>query len=205
MSNKWLVCSCIATGGGLLSGAFYLLFSEYSVFSDEQLWGLNSLWSTVLLWAFSVLFLLALLFNILAFLELERQEELLNPLAWVNDGKDAPEQLHYEQSTALFLKQLKQEMVTFELQAPYYLMHDGKSASLLYIQTDAQDSLTISMVRSLFQQMLKKSCQRGVIVTNQRLSSQVKLFANEAGIELLDHAKLSTYLAKEEKGDLVLI
>ncbi|MFC4655501.1 MULTISPECIES: restriction endonuclease [Rheinheimera] len=205
MNNKWLICSCIATGVGILAGAGYLMFSEYSVLSGYQDWVLSSFWSNLLLWTFVVMFLMALVFNVLAFLELERQEDLLNPMAWLNEGKGARSQQQYKYSTDLLLEHLQRDMDSLERHDSHYLVRNRHQALLVYIQQDAEEPLTVSLVRSVFQQMLMQNCQRGLIVSCQRINSQVRLFANEAGIELFDHQKLKRYLSTEQSGQLALI
>ncbi len=97
------ISSCIATAAGVVAGATYLLFSEYSVLSGGQTWVLSSTWSSVMLWLFVTLFLLALLFNILAFLELERQEEVLNPMWWPQGTKLGRQQQQFKRKYSAFI------------------------------------------------------------------------------------------------------
>jgi len=205
MSNKWLISSCIATGAGILAGAAYLLFSEYSVLSNYQGWVLSSFWSNFLLWSFVSTFLLALIFNVMAFLELERKEDLLNPMAWLSDGTSSQAKQQYKQNADLLLQQLQREMDSLEQHDSHYLVRNHHQALLLYIEQDTDMPLTVSTVRQVFQQMLLQNCQRGLIICCQRISSQVRLFANEAGIELFDHSKLKRYLNSEQAVKLAMI
>ncbi|GAA0657632.1 MULTISPECIES: restriction endonuclease [Rheinheimera] len=205
MNNKWLISSCIATAAGIVAGATYLLFSEYSVLSGGQSWVLSATWSSVMLWLFVSMFLLALLFNILAFLELERQEEVLNPMWWPQGTKLGRQQQQFKENTQHLLQFFGREMESVEDCDSHFLVRRQQQALLLYIQPELDQALTVAQVRSVFQQMLSLNCQRGLIVCYQKINSQVRLFAAEAGIELFDQQRLKKYINAENFSQLALI
>lgn len=205
MNNKWLISSCVATAAGIAAGATYLLFSEYSVLSGSQNWVLNSGWSSAMLWLFVLMFLLALFFNILAFLELERQEAVLNPMWWPQGNKLARQQQQFKENTQLLLQFFGREMESLEDCDSHFLVRRQQQALLLYIQPELDQALTVAQVRSVFQQMLSLNCQRGLIVCYQKINSQVRLFATEAGIELFDQQRLKKYMNAESFDQLALI
>jgi hypothetical protein len=205
MNNKWLISSCVATAAGIIAGATYLLFSEYSVLSGSQSWVLSSTWSSVMLWLFVTMFLLALLFNILAFLELESQEELLNPVWWPQGNKLQRQQQQFKENTQLLLQFYGREMEAVEGRESHFLVRRQQQALLLYIQPELDQALTVAQVRSVFQQMLSLNCQRGLIVSYQKINSQVRLFAAEAGIELFDQQRLKKYVSDQNFSQLALI
>ena len=205
MNNKWLISSCVATAAGIIAGATYLLFSEYSVLSGSQSWVLSSTWSSVMLWLFVSMFLLALLFNILAFLELERQEEVLNPMWWPQPGKLGRQQQLFKENIQHLLQFFGRDLESVGDDDAHFLVRRQQQALLLYIEPELDQALTVAQIRSFFQQMLALNCQRGLIVSYQKINSQVRLFASEAGIELLDQHRLKKYIQAENFSQLALI
>ncbi|RVT47941.1 hypothetical protein EMM73_04130 [Rheinheimera sediminis] len=205
MNNKWLISSCVATAAGIIAGAIYLLFSEYSVLSGSQSWVLSSTWSSAMLWLFVAMFLFALIFNILAFLELERQEEVLNPMWWPQGHKLGKQQQQFRENTQILLQFFGREMEEVEGHASHYLVRRQQHALLLFIQPELEQALTVAQARAVFQQMLSLNCQRGLMVCYQKVNSQVRLFAAEAGIELFDQQRLKKYMNAENFEQLALI
>ncbi|MDP4527599.1 restriction endonuclease [Alkalimonas delamerensis] len=188
LRSQWLLLSTISTLLGIVAGACYLLFSEHSIVFSQSALVLSEFWSTFLLWAFVLLFVSALMFNLLAFIEMD------SGTRWrVLSNRLQGEQGRLEQQEFFFTR-LKQQMQQQGKLLP--VLDDGSEVffwqhsvgkTLVYFYPDADNMVTIECLRDQFQQMLSYDCAQGMLISFQGFTSQARIFAREANIELIEY------------------
>jgi hypothetical protein len=189
MKNKWLLISSVSTGLGIIAGAIYLFFAEHSLLLSNNNWVLSAFWSAFMLWAFVLLFMMALVFNVLAFFELDDRHNVFGlsfPLRRLLSSADKHQQFLHDAEVFL-LRQGK--LCASARVSPKYKCLQGEKEKLVYLHQKKQ-SVDITQIRALFQQMLAADISMGVVVSYAGFSSQAWIFAREANIELLDAKSL---------------
>lgn len=188
MRSQWLLLSTISTLLGIAAGALFLLFSEHSIVFSQSALVLSEFWSTFLLWAFVLLFVSALMFNLIAFIEMDSGNRWL-----ALPKRFQREQDRFEQQEFFFsrLKQQLQQQGTMEPASTdgteVFFWHSKTGKTLVYFHPDADNMVTMECLRERFQQMLSHDCQQGMLVSFQGFTSQERIFAREANIELLEY------------------
>ncbi|MCH8536526.1 MAG: restriction endonuclease [Alkalimonas sp.] len=188
MRSQWLLLSTISTLLGIGAGALFLLFSEHSILFSQSTLTLSQFWSTFLLWAFVLLFVSALIFNLIAFIELDSGNSWLSLSKRFRRDQDRFEQQEF------FFSRLKhyfqqhgevQRAANDDTEVLFWYSPRGKT--LVYFHPDADCMVSMECLRERFQQMLSTDCDRGIIISFQGFTSQERIFAREAGIELIEH------------------
>jgi hypothetical protein len=204
MKNKWLLISSVSTGLGIIAGAVYLFFAEHSLLLSDNQWVLSAFWSAFMLWTFVLMFMVALFFNVLAFFELDEQHKLLGlarPIKAFLSSTDKQQQ--FMQEAERFL--LRQGKLTYLSRvSPDYKCLQGESEKLVYIQQKNQ-SVDISQIRALFQQMLAADFSSGVVVSYAGFSNQAWIFAHEANIELIDAKSLKKQQKRQREQQFAMV
>ncbi|SEA05017.1 restriction endonuclease [Alkalimonas amylolytica] len=188
MRSQWLLLSTISTLLGIAAGALFLLFSEHSIVFSQSALVLSEFWSTFLLWAFVLLFVSALMFNLIAFIEMDSGNRWL-----ALPKRFQREQSRFEQQEFFFsrLKQQLQQQGDIEPACnddnEVFFWHSKAGKTLVYFHPDAENMVSMECLRERFQQMLSHDCRQGMLVSFQGFTSQVRIFAREANIELLEY------------------
>ncbi|MEE2024070.1 MULTISPECIES: hypothetical protein [Alkalimonas] len=188
MRSQWLLLSTISTLLGIAAGAIFLLFSEHSIVFSQPALVLSEFWSTFLLWAFVLLFVSALMFNLIAFIEMDSGNRWLS----------LPQRFQREQERLrqqeFFFSRLKQSLQQHGELEPataddneVFFWHNPESKTLVYFHPDADSMVSMECLRERFQQMLGFHCQQGMIISFQSFTSQERIFAREANIELIEY------------------
>ncbi|MCC5825191.1 hypothetical protein [Alkalimonas sp.] len=188
MRSQWLLLSTISTLLGIAAGALFLLFSEHSIVFSQSALVLSEFWSTFLLWAFVLLFVSALMFNLIAFIEMDSGNRWL-----ALPKRFQREQNRFEQQE-FFFSRLKQQLQQQGAIEPVcnddnevFFWHSKAGKTLVYFHPDAENMVSMECLRERFQQMLSHDCRQGMLVSFQGFTSQERIFAREANIELLEY------------------
>lgn len=188
MRSQWLLLSTISTLLGIGAGALFLFYSEHSILFVQSGLTLSQFWSTFLLWAFILLFISALLLNLIAFIELDSGN------SWLALPKRLNRRLERFEQQEFFFSRLKHYFqqhgkVDTATQHDHEMMfwYSNRGKTLIYFHPDADSMISMECLRERFQQMLSTDCDRGIIVSFLGFTSQERIFAREAGIELIEH------------------
>jgi hypothetical protein len=188
MRSQWLLLSTISTLLGIGAGALFLLFSEHSILFSQPTLILSQFWSTFLLWAFVLLFVSALIFNLIAFIELDSGNSWLALPKRFKRGQDrfVQQELFFSRLKQYFQQHGKVQPAAND-DSEILFWYNGRGKTLVYFHPDADCMVSMECLRERFQQMLSTDCDRGIIISFQGFTSQERIFAREAGIELIEH------------------
>ncbi|MDX3773198.1 restriction endonuclease [Chromatiaceae bacterium AAb-1] len=205
MKNKWLLVSSVSTGLGIIAGGIYLFFAEHSLLLSNSNWTLSAFWSAFMLWIFVVMFAVALIFNVLAFFELDEQHTLFGfnlPFSRSLSPVLDKQQLFLLEAQQ-YLAGQGRLMVSDRISGDYLYLK-GQQDKLIYIQQQTRQ-VDISLIRSLFQQMLAADFTAGIVVSYGGFSNQAWIFAQEANIELIDAKSLKRKYKNNRDHDFAII
>lgn len=182
MTNKWILGSTISTLMGILAAAVYLvLVQPQQVGADVP--HHHAEW---LLWFFLAMVVVSMLVNLSVLVASPVQ--LLRRLVVLPFNRQSLQcqSHHYQQQVQLFLQLHQLQLKRLTSQADIYLWSTPSQPVLLQVATEAKTQGSIEEMRLLFRWMLRHQCRQGFYVSMHRPDLQAEIFANEAGIIIVD-------------------
>lgn len=182
MTNKWILGSTISTLMGILAAAVYLvLVQPQQVGADVPHY--HAEW---LLWFFLAMVVVSMLVNLSVLVASPVQ--LLRRLVVLPFNRQSLQcqSHHYQQQVQLFLQLHQLQLKRLTSQADIYLWSTPSQPVLLQVATEAKTQGSIEEMRLLFRWMLRHQCRQGFYVSMHRPDLQAEIFANEAGIIIVD-------------------
>ena len=182
MTNKWILGSTISTLMGILAAAVYLVLVQ-----PQQVGGevphYHAEW---LLWFFLAMVVVSMLVNLSVLVASPVQ--LLRRLVVLPFNRQSLQcqSHHYQQQVQLFLQLHQLQLKRLTSQADIYLWSTPSQPVLLQVATEAKTQGSIEEMRLLFRWMLRHQCRQGFYVSMHRPDLQAEIFANEAGIIIVD-------------------
>lgn len=182
MTNKWILGSTISTLMGILAAAVYLVLVQ-----PQQVGGevphYHAEW---LLWFFLAMVVVSMLVNLSVLVASPVQ--LLRRLVVLPFNRQSLQcqSHHYQQQVQLFLQLHQLQLKRLTSQADIYLWSTPSHPVLLQVATEAKTQGSIEEMRLLFRWMLRHQCRQGFYVSMHRPDLQAEIFANEAGIIIVD-------------------
>lgn len=182
MTNKWILGSTISTLMGILAAAVYLVLVQPQQVGSE----VPNYHAEWLLWFFLAMVVISMLVNLSVL--------VASPTQWLRRLVVFPAHSQsrqflsnqYQQQVQLFLQLHQLQLKRLTSQADIYLWTTQTQSVLLQVAAEAKAQGSIEEMRLLFRWMLRHQCRQAFYVSMQRPDLQAEIFANEAGIEIVD-------------------